>query len=221
MATVFDDQFSGATVQAISARAPNTGTGWTQHSSATVTVNDLGTGFAMHSSGAASTSKAVTEVLASADASITAVIKKDVANGGCTVGIELRANTTDQACYRATYDSGGKFHLYRVGTGGGTTELGGTGYALTWFTGSAHTLVFAITGSALEVFVDGTSRITATDATITAAGRAGIYNNKSGTTHPTFDFSFDRFTVDVSVAPTFNPALLGRRMRGGFYNLGD
>jgi hypothetical protein len=217
MATVFDDTFSGVSVVTIDSRAPDTGIGWTQHPSiAGTTISDLGTGFAMfNATGAAAKSAYQTEVLPNADASITATFKRDTGNGGAVIGLSLRCNLSDFACYRALYTTvDGKYHIYRIGGGGVATEIAGTGTAfMAWTVGGGHTMTFSVVGSNLELLVDAVSVLTATDTTFTSAGRAGLYNEKSGAT--AFDFSINQFSVDANTS-AFNPAILLSSFNGGF-----
>lgn len=217
MAIVFDDQFSGVSVATISSRAPNTGVGWTQHPNiAGTTISDLGTGFAaLDTTGAAVKSAYQSDVLPGADASITAIIKRDNGFGGALVGLSLRCQLTDLACYRAMYTTvDGKFHIYRVGGGGVVTEIAGTGTPFyNWAVGASHTMLFTIVGSNLELFVDGVSQLTATDTTFTNVGRAGLYMEKAGTA--TYEFTINQFTVDSS-ASSFNPVIVSSAFNGGF-----
>lgn len=55
---------------------------------------------------------------------------------------------------------------------GTDTSLGGT--AFSWANGSTHTIAFQVNGTALTLFVDGVSTVTATDSSIGSAGFAGF-----------------------------------------------
>jgi hypothetical protein len=89
-----------------------------------------------------------------------------------TVGLVLRSNPSSEDYYYADYDGGsGAWRIYSNHQGV-ETELGVWEDPLA--TGDARTVAFHAVGDNLTLFVDGISRITATDSQITTAGSTGI-----------------------------------------------
>jgi hypothetical protein len=98
-----------------------------------------------------------------------------------SVGLVLRSDPSSEDYYYADYDGGsGAWRIYSNHQGV-EVELGIWEDPLA--TGDTRTVAFHAVGSDLTLFVDGISRITATDSQITTAGSTGIAMRASnGTT---------------------------------------
>lgn len=86
-------------------------------------------------------------------------------------GIAVRMSTADLTCYSVRY-TGGQYVLSKWVAGVETWI--GTPYVIA-HTGT-HKLRLTATGTSIVVAVDGVNRITITDSSITAAGKAGLYS---------------------------------------------
>lgn len=93
------------------------------------------------------------------------VIYSDIVGAGLTV----RQSTSDLTLYLTRYE-GGRYLLAKF-VAGVYTELGS--YTVN-HVGTTHKLRLTATGASIVVAVDGTNRITVTDSSITAAGKAGL-----------------------------------------------
>lgn len=151
---------------------------------------------------------------ASADYSTkTTVYVKDVSGG--FVGVGVRQDASIKKGYYAIYNVGaGQWQLYWID--GGSFELLGTSYSQVLSPETGYHLDLDASGTSLTVKIDGTTRITATDSRITAAGYRSIY--ASGAATNTTGLHLDNFGQDYSAPVTSNGAyyyaLLLRRRRG-------
>lgn len=115
-----------------------------------------------------------TRVPTSPDYSVQATIVFNGATRAASFGGVTARGSISSDYYRAMYD--GDAEVWRLQKLASTvvTNLGST-FAMAYVQGASHTVKLTLTGTSLEVFIDGVSRITATDSTHAGIGRAGIY----------------------------------------------
>lgn len=105
-------------------------------------------------------------------------------------GVVGRASATDLDYYYFRYlKDSDTFQLYRF-WGGGATNLGNFGQALTL--GATIRLTLRMRGSTISGLADGVEKISATDSTFTAPGLVGIRNGGSGSLA-----TFDNFSASL------------------------
>lgn len=209
MATIVSAAFSGGSDgDNLTGYTPETGSAPVKHSSYAGDQCLTGDGFARGVFHATNEALYVfPDALGSADYYVEAVMRRRELNGGSRLGIAGRIDTSANTFYFTWYNqTTGQLHLFKR-VDGSATELG-TPYTFTWFDEVEHTIRLTMTGSSLEVTQNGTSRITATDSAITAAGYGGLFSHQtSNTTTP--DLTWTSFLLD-GTAPTppqapFNP----------------
>lgn len=141
----------------------------------------------------------------SADYTVSALLKRftgDYSQAGW-VDLRARGNLTDRAAYvaRITANAGtgnpGEFsvQLMRTDASGAVTDLGGSIYDTNIDTDTGATIALKVVGTALSLLVNGTAVLTATDATLTSAGHAGLRLEPNGNT---FQFIVDNFKLAYS-----------------------
>jgi hypothetical protein len=191
--TYVQDSFTGTDGTALSAHTPDTGSAWTF---------DLGDGKLLgNRAQGASWSWSIdhsTTVLPSADYEVSMDLIWNGPNDGGMVssGVAGRINGNVDRYY-AYYDmSSGQWKLdQRHGNVGSTI---GT-FAQPYVQGQTHNLKLGMVGTAITVYVDGVSRISVTDANVTAKGQAGVaINSLWGPTN----MLGDNFLVTAKSVPT-------------------
>jgi len=88
------------------------------------------------------------------------------------MGPSLRLDTAADTSYISGYRGSTLSWVIAKSVAGKGTILASAAATLT--VGNTYTLTFSIVGSALTLLVNGVSTVTATDSTITAAGRVGV-----------------------------------------------
>lgn len=122
-------------------------------------------------------------------------------------GLLFRADSTVAAGSDTYYYSdlsytiavGGLLRLFEA-VAGVFTEIGS--YAPTIAAGNTYALEIRGTGSALEVYFEGVQRISVTDSSITAAGKAGLY---CGLSTDTTGFHLDNYQVIYTASLLWRP----------------
>lgn len=201
MATIVSAAFAGGTNgDNLTGYTPETGSSPVKHSSYSTGDQALsGDGYARgvyHAS--AEALYYFPNGLGSADYYVESVMRRRELNGGSRLGIAGRIDTAANTFYYTWYNqTTGKLHLFKR-VAGTETELG-TAYTFTWFDETEHTIRLTMTGTSLTVTQNGTSRITATDSAITAAGYGGLFSRQlSNTTLP--DLNWQSFLIDGTPA---------------------
>jgi hypothetical protein len=115
----------------------------------------------------------------SADYEVSAVVH-NVNSTGVAIGLWARLDTTAHRGYLASI-GGGVIGLYLHYTGGGSSyTLGGSASVA-----EGDTITLKVQGTTISVLVNGVTQITATDGTMTAAGKVGVravaYSGIAGT----------------------------------------
>ena len=155
---------------------------WTRHGSSSSTmiftaanrVRKNSTGTAIYYTGAAPSS---------ANYSVEADIYYASSISGQESGVIGRASTSANTYYVARYDqSVGAWNLAKYVNGTPTTL--GTNYTQTLTAGATYRLTLTMNGSTISLSVDGVQRISATDTSISSAGRGGL-RAADGTVSPT------------------------------------
>jgi len=173
------DTFTGSSGTTLASHTGEVGGTWTQYTGAGTTpalLTDANrvrksatTGYAAYYSSGVPASADYT---VQADVVVKSILSQDSA------GVIGRASTAAQTYYVARYNtSQTRWELAKV-VSGTTTVLGSSSQTLT--VGATYTVRLEMLGSALRVYVNGASVITASDSSITAAGRAGIQLGYSG-----------------------------------------
>lgn len=144
---------------------------------------------------------------ASPDYSVSAnVVRRSGDSGSC--GVVGRMSTSAATGYLAQHDEfNAAWRLFKF-IDGSYTQLGSS-YLQSLTTDQPYTVKLEMIGTAIKVYVDGVERISATDSSITAAGRAGInvYAN-GGTIGDSANHHLDDFdAVDIGAGDTTAPVL--------------
>lgn len=118
-------------------------------------------------------------------------------------GLAVRQSTSDLTMYLTRYE-GGRYLLAKF-VAGVYTELGS--YTVNHL-GTTHKLRLEVTGTAIKVYVDGVLRISVTDSSIAAAGKAGLTAGAANDVG--FGRHIDNFiAVDGAAASAARSAILG------------
>lgn len=91
-------------------------------------------------------------------------------------GVAARVNVAANTAYRIDIDLSGAFRLIKV-VAGVATVLATWGAATA---GVTYRVRISVVGTAIKGYVDGVERLSVTDASITAAGKAGIAVRQNG-----------------------------------------
>lgn len=105
-------------------------------------------------------------------------------NATGAAGVIGRASTTVNTAYHAYIYSDGLLRLEK-GVAGVFTQLGSYTPSPVFSAGNDYTVRLSMVGTAIKVYLDGVLRISVTDSSITATGRAGVggqglYTNTTG-----------------------------------------
>lgn len=121
----------------------------------------------------------------------------------CSWQILGRVDTSTGDFYTAYYRRGSNtFRIEKRVSGSYTTLASGTGDSPA--AGTAVNIKLALSGSALELFADSVSKLTATDSSITAAGKVGVGVTSGGTSGPRV--RWDNFlATEAGGAATLSP----------------
>lgn len=181
MADFVVDTFTGGSAgDDLSTHTGETGATWTEHSSYTTGATQLdGTGGVFCQ--ATPTCYYASGTPTGADYSVSGVIVR-VDTADCVIGVAGRVQTGANTLYYAHWRKVGatlRWELAKV-VAGTFTSLGT--YNQTLVVGTEYTVLLTLTGTALELFVDGVSRISLTDGDIAVAGRAGLRATTAVTT---------------------------------------
>lgn len=171
------DTFSnGVAGVSISSRDGELGASWTQHTSLATSVVVLSVASRARDNGSSPNGSFyyASGLPGSADYSVSANITKLSALPTAVLDVLARVSSTTDDRYGARYSTLGTpgWSLYKVvkGVGAGL----GSAFTDTIPNGDTRTVMLRVRGSDIQVFVDGTSRISVTDSSLTLAGRVGI-----------------------------------------------
>lgn len=168
------DNFTDSNGTVLSSHTSDSGHSWTQHPSSVQTT-------VINSNKIAASTLPLTlslyyssAVPPSADYSVQADLTFVGGTfGNIRAGVAGRLDTSANTCYCAQY-IGSTTNAYRlIKIVAGTTTSLGT-YVITPAAGETHTIKLEMIGTTINMYVDGTLRIAATDSAITATGRAGV-----------------------------------------------
>ncbi|HLL65166.1 MAG TPA: LamG domain-containing protein, partial [Micromonosporaceae bacterium] len=208
------DTFTDPAGTVLSNHTSQTGTTWTRKASDTITavitpsgmVRRNGLGDITYYSSAVPTSA---DYLVEADLRYQTYLGSDIAG---VVGRLDPAGAGSGTFYTAGYD-GTNWRLWKK-VSGSTSGIGGTGYTQALALGSTYRVGLDMRGSTIRLLVDGITRVTVVDASITAAGRAAIqWSNFSNAATDTNGMLLDE--VEVSY-----PALDSKGANTGDYHKG-
>jgi hypothetical protein len=201
MATFVNEDFAGTdgvTVQANDAQ-------WTKHSSAT--------GDALISTNRARANGAVQAIYyhsgtpASADYSVEAVIRRDTGVTSTEIGgVAGRMDTSVNTKYDFVRVETGSFILRKTVAG---TDTNLDTHTLALATPVEYTIRLEMVGTTIKGYVDGVEVCSATDSSVTAAGKAGFFLFRGGSAAA---YHLDSITAtDIGSAPanTVAPAVTG------------
>ena len=202
MAQFASDDFEGTNGTELSAYNG----AWTRHTSYTgnsqIAVTRLGVSSQTNSCYWHSGAPATADYSVSAD-----LFMKEASGGTAYVGVVGRVSTTANTFYMARYAGGAddSWQLYSA-VAGSFTLLGSSAQALTDET--AYSLKLEMIGTAVKLYKEGSSTplISATDSSITAAGKAGV-RLVSGATVPSDNtgIHIDNFRADDAAAAATTP----------------
>ena len=170
MANFVFDSLTGDTSNDVTTHTGETGATWIRHStypssSTQLVTNELRGGAATVSIYYASGSPA------GAEYDVSAPLHVLIAGTQLSTGVMARIDTATDTMYWARYSSNG-WYLHKS-VAGTFTDLGFYAQALT--TGQIYNLRFEVRNATKKLFVDNVERISSTDNSITAAGKAGIF----------------------------------------------
>lgn len=188
-----NDTFTGASGTLLSAHTGETGAMWTKHSSY---PGNSYISSANRMSGGGDSLYYASGVPATADYDVQADLVS-MQQAASTTGVAGRVSTTGDSSYRVIFSvPSGKYHLQVVNAGVVTQlqEIGPWQWGGNFTDGSTHTIKLQMRGSSIKVFIDGVERMSATDSTVTAAGRVGIYTRSYSMTD-TWGIHIDNFTA--------------------------
>jgi hypothetical protein len=196
------DRFAGTAGALLSSRAAPDGTTWTRRAGDARTVvfsnnNDARQG------GTGTSTYYTDEVLASPDYLVEADIVVHTVRTGDQAGVVGRLNTANAngTFYGARYNRTAtttNWELYRRVNG--VETMIGTAYSQTLTAGTTYRLGLQMTGTKINLLVDGIVRVTATDANITAAGRGGIRLVSATAPSDTVGQAIDNFVISPVAA---------------------
>jgi hypothetical protein len=191
--TVVSDTFTGTSGTLLSAHTGEIGATWTKHPSYTgnAYISNVNT-----ERGNANSLYYASGIPNTADYDVQADFVGTVSLAN-RIGIAGRINTSTNTYYRLTYsvpNSAYQLELINAGTVS-LLQSANPGYWNSNFdSGQTHNVKLQMRGTSIKVFVDGVERISVTDSTITAAGRAGVYTG-SYDNSDTWGIHIDTFTV--------------------------
>lgn len=178
--TVTDDSFTDTAGTTLAAHTGATGASWTalasQTSSAVITPTGRlrkgnAAGFSQyHTSGVPASANYLVE----ADVYVASLVTDDAV--GLVGRLDVSTGTTYFLARYLVQTSA--WQILRVSGGVGTQV--GTQYVQTLTAGSTYRLGLQMSGSTITLTVNGVARVTGTDATITATGRAGVRSGLVG-----------------------------------------
>ncbi len=190
------DTFTDTPNLLLSSHTGETGATWTKHPSY-VNGNNSYISNANRMRGGGDSLYYASGVPATADYDVQADLC-GMAQNASTTGVAGRVSTTGDTAYRVVFDvpNTGGYVLQKVNAGV-VTQLAWIGpwqWGGNFADGSTHTVKLQMRGTSIKVFVDGVERLSVTDSSITAAGRAGVYTRSYSMTD-TWGVHIDNFTV--------------------------
>ncbi|HEX7132807.1 MAG TPA: LamG-like jellyroll fold domain-containing protein, partial [Iamia sp.] len=202
--TVSSDSFTGTAGALLTSRAGEVGATWAFQGGSANTEQLSDAGRARRNG----TGYAVTYTTAtppSADYSVEADLHVRSNLVGDRVGLVGRLNTATNSYYMARWEpEDTSWNLMEV-TNGSPAYLQFVASQPALVVGQTHRLKLTMTGSTLQLFVNGALTVTATDATITAAGKAGLMDGEVGGTANktnTTGIHYDNFLVTAGGSTT-------------------
>jgi hypothetical protein len=165
------DTFTGAPGTALAAHAPDSGGSWSLASgySGAAVLSDANR---VRSNATAASLYVHSAVPASADLDVSADVVPVGSTGTQIAGVAGRVDPVANTFYSARYNCGlGRWELYRVVSGayGLLAWSGGPGLS------GPRRLTLRFAGSQIQLLVDGSAVITASDPTIAGPGRVGLW----------------------------------------------
>lgn len=124
-----------------------------------------------------------------------------------SIGLVARGNSVDFACYLLRWESTtAEWILYRSNASAGLTSLGTSAFAFPT-AGTTKNLKLRVAGNQISAYVDGVLTIgPVTDATISTAGKPGVFLNASATQSGTTGIVLDNLSVsDVAGGTPLTP----------------
>lgn len=174
--TFVRDTFTGeAQNTLLSAHVGEVGAAWTQHSFVTGLAVLTSGERVRHSAGINGTLYYASGLPSSADYRVIASFTRLSTLPTGIVDVLARVSTTTDTRYGARYSDvtpGPGWSLYKVVKGVGAGIGVGSGETLS--NGDVRQVILEVSGTSITLFVDGVSRISVADSSITLAGRAGI-----------------------------------------------
>lgn len=191
---VVTDTFTDASNTLLSSHTGETGATWTKHPSY---AGDSYISNANRMRGGGNSMYYASGVPATADYDVQADFC-GMAQNASTTGIAGRVSTTSNDAYRVVFDvpNTGMYLLQKVNAGVVTQlqAIGAWQWGGNFADGSTHNVKLQMRGSSIKVFIDGVERMSVTDSSITAAGRAGVYTGSYSMTD-TWGIHIDNFSV--------------------------
>jgi hypothetical protein len=191
---VFRDTFTDTAGVLLGSHAPETGTGWQRHPSATSAseaISSTGTSRANNVQPALWTALGAP---ASADYSVEADILFKSLPSGTTIAINGRQSDTAATFYSARYSNvSGKWFITKTVNGVQTSLPNSVVQVVA--AGETPRVTLKFVGSTITLFLDGTQLITVTDTDITAAGYGGFQRTGSSATGEATGYQIDNFVV--------------------------
>lgn len=177
--TVASDAFTDASATTLASHTPSSGGSWTLHSSYSGSTAAISNANRCRSDGSMldATSYYHSATPASADYVVSSDLYIVTTRG--QAGVQARMDTSADTCYAAFIEMlGPTVTAYLVKRVAGTTTTLDS-HVVTANAGDTHAILLTCQGTALSVSWDGTPIMSATDSSITTAGKAGLWLKNS------------------------------------------
>lgn len=206
MATFVNDTFTGTAGTLLTAHTPEAGGPWTAHPNYPTSTAVLSDANRLRANGSTNSIFYAAGVAASANYEVLADFRYVGLWSSQQVGIGGRWDTLTTTGYLVDfYQTDLSFKLNKLVNGVAT--LLGT-YSVTPTVGQTLAIKLTMVGSAIKVFIDGVERISVTDSSVSAAGRAVVH--LLGTTVNNAGMHLDNFSAADSLGIIASPTFLDR-----------
>ncbi|MDQ1483407.1 MAG: hypothetical protein QOF35_1483, partial [Actinomycetota bacterium] len=197
------DTFTGTSADLLTTHTGENGATWGNENVGLGNTEQITDANRLRRSGTGYSVNYTTATPASADYSVEADLYVKTVLSGDVAGVIGRLATGTNTMYTARWEqTAAQWSIAKIVNG--TPTALGTPTPATLTTGSTYRLRLSMIGTALKLYVNGVQTVSATDGTITAAGKAGIRDGVTGTNPTktnTTGIHFDNFQVTPTTFP--------------------
>lgn len=198
MTTFLTDTFTDTSGTALNAHTSDSGHSWSRNTAFAATaipfVSNANTIVGPTTGASSGMYSSVTP--ASADYSVTGVVKMLSSNTNDVAGVTARGSTTAKSYYEARYLVGTGWQLNRV-VANVRTQIGSTYTGDAPAVGTLRTVKLTVNGSTISMDVEGVQRATGTDTQFVTAGVIGLLLTSGGGGSNTTNLHLDSLTADT------------------------